>query len=104
MLNTQEKLRLKKHVSLDNQRVTEVFDALSDPNRCQLFRLVAKRRDLNVGEAASVLDVSVPLASQHLKILESHRLLSRQKRGREVFYSANTADPLVRAIIQVILS
>lgn len=104
MLNFREKRRLNKLVSLDNERVTEVFDALSDPNRCKLFRVIAKRQDLNVGEAASVIGVSIPLASQHLKILESNGLLKRQKKGREVFYQVDVGDPLVKAIVQVVLS
>ncbi len=102
MLSPTEKNQLKKHVSLETQRASEVFDALSDPNRCKLFRVFAHKPGLNVSDAASVLNLSLPLASQHLKILESKDLLKRQKTGKEVFYTVNKGDALVKAIISVI--
>lgn len=102
MLSPTEKNRLKKHVSLETQRASEVFDALGDPNRCKLFRVFAHKPGLNVSDAASVLDLSLPLASQHLKVLETKNLLIRSKTGKEVFYTINKDDPLVRAIISAI--
>lgn len=102
MLSPREKSQLKQYVSLESQRASEVFDALSDPNRCKLFRMLAHKPGLNVSEAASVLGLSMPLASQHLKLLESKDLLKRQKRGKEVFYTANGEDSLVEAIAKVI--
>ncbi|HET9722064.1 MAG TPA: metalloregulator ArsR/SmtB family transcription factor [Candidatus Saccharimonadales bacterium] len=104
MLTPAERVRLKKIVSEDNQRLAEVFDTIGDANRCQLFRLVARSHRLNVTEAAKVLRLSVPLASQHLKILEKNGLLIRHKLGREVFYGINQTDSLVTAIVKVIQS
>jgi ArsR family transcriptional regulator len=102
MLSLSEKKQLRKRISLDSSRATQVFDALGDANRCNLFRVLIKKDSLNVTDAASILDISVPLVSQHLKILESNKLLLREKRGREVFYSVNLKDPLVKAISKVV--
>ncbi len=103
MLTTKEKARLRQHISLDNDRVTDIFNALADPTRCKLFRVFTKQDGVNVGEAASVLKISVPLASQHLRVLENTKLLTRQKIGREVFYKVNSSDPFVNAVVKAIL-
>lgn len=104
MLSAREKSNLKQHASEDSRRLSEVFDALSDNNRCQLFRVFVKRTNLNVSELATLLGMSVPLCSQHLKILEKNRLLKRTKIGREVFYRINESDPIVSSIVKAILT
>lgn len=40
-----------------------------------------------VHELVDILDVSQPLVSQHLRVLRSARLVSAERRGREVAYS-----------------
>lgn len=104
MLTAPEQKRLKRRVAEDNARLVEIFDTLSDANRCQLFRLVASRADLNVSEAAQLLNLSVPLASQHFKILASSQLILRHKSGRQVFYRLNDQDSLVADIVRAIKS
>lgn len=102
MLTAIERNNLKKHVSEDNERLVAIFDTLSDANRCKLFRLVASRPGVNVTEASDTLSLSVPLASQHFKVLLRSNLVSRSKQGREVFYSVNSQDPIVKAILAAI--
>lgn len=98
MLCWTDRRKLKRHIAADNERLTQIFEALSDPNRCKLFRAFTKHHDMNVGEVASILEISMPLASQHLKILERNNLLVREKIGREVFYRVNENDTLVTAV------
>lgn len=104
MLDRREKKNLKQYVSEDNTRLAQVFDALSDNNRCQIFRVFTKRTNLNVSEIASLLGTSLSLTSQHLKILENSQLLIREKIGREVFYRVNEQDPIVQSIVKAILT
>lgn len=102
MLTLKEHSQLRKHVSDSNKRLVEVFDALGDMNRCNLFRLIVKRPGINVSEAANVLDLSLPLVSQHFKILEHGKLLIKTKTGKEVHYKLNDKDSVVLAIVSVI--
>lgn len=104
MLTAKENLRLKKHVDSGDKRLVEIFDTLGDTNRCNLFRLIVKSPGINVSEAAKVLNLSVPLVSQHFKILERSKLLSKTKSGKEVHYRLNKADKVVLAIVSVINS
>ncbi|MDB5161396.1 MAG: hypothetical protein JWO96_776 [Candidatus Saccharibacteria bacterium] len=102
MLTPKEHAQLKKHVSDSNRRLVEIFDTLGDTNRCNLFRVIVERPGINVSEAANVLGLSVPLVSQHLKILEQNNLLLKTKSGKEVHYKLNDKDPIVLAIVSVI--
>lgn len=102
MLSVLEQKRLRKLVTEDNDRMVAIFDALGDANRCQLFRLIARRPGVNVSEAAKTLGLSLPLASQHFKILDRNCLVIKDKKGREVYYRCNDKDPMVDAIIKVI--
>lgn len=104
MLSLSESRRLKASVDVNNQRMAEIFDTLGDANRCQLFRLMTKSPGLNVTEAAAIVGLSLPLASQHLKILDRSGLLIKTKKGREVYYRLNKRDAMVAAIVKAIKS
>lgn len=103
MLTVREKTALQKYISDSDDRLHVIFDALGEQNRCNMFRLFIKNTNLNVGEVADLLGITVPLASQHLKMLESLDVLERRKIGREVFYKINDQDSVVRSIIRSIL-
>jgi DNA-binding transcriptional ArsR family regulator len=102
MLTPRERIKLKKIVSEDNERLVEIFNALSDANRCKLFRLIAKNPSINSTEASRTLNISISLVSQHFKVLVNNNLLFKHKRGREVFYSINAKDDTIKAILSVI--
>jgi len=61
----------------------EVFEAVAQPNRREILRLLSGR-ELSAGEIASHFAVTQPAISQHLKVLKDVGLLSerreRQKR------------------------
>lgn len=103
MLTAKEKSALQKYIADSNDRLHVLFDALGEPNRCNMFRLFIKNTNLNVGEVAELLGITVPLASQHLKMLENLDVLERHKIGREVFYKINDQDPVVQSIIRSVL-
>jgi DNA-binding transcriptional ArsR family regulator len=103
MLTAKEKSALQKYISGSDSRLHILFDALGEPNRCNMFRLFIKNTNLNVGEVAELLDITVPLASQHLKMLENLNVLGRRKIGREVFYKINDEDSVVQSIIRSVL-
>lgn len=63
----------------------EVFDALGNPVRREIMRLLAPG-PRPVGEIAAELPVSRPAVSKHLRILEDAKLVVHDKQGnRNVF-------------------
>ncbi|MDJ0944927.1 MAG: metalloregulator ArsR/SmtB family transcription factor [Kiloniellales bacterium] len=64
----------------------EVFAALADPTRRHIFEAL-RARPKTVGELAAGQPVSRPAVSQHLRVLESARLVSVEPRGNRRVYA-----------------
>ena len=58
----------------------EVFDALAQPKRREILKLLSGR-ELSAGEIASHFAVTQPAISQHLKVLKEVGLLSERRDG-----------------------
>lgn len=107
MLNPKELERLHKTVDTKrNERLAIIFNALSDPNRCKVFRVFVSQgtEGLCVSDVARLLKISPSAASQHLKILVITGLLTRERAGQKVNYYASDSDPLVKALIKAVLN
>lgn len=102
MLNPAEIKKLKKLLTHEDSRLPIIFNALSDPKRCLIFRSFLTQERLCVSDIARTLGISMSLASQHLKILEITGLLSREREGRVVYFRPETSDELVRTIIKAV--
>lgn len=102
MLNKAEIQKLKKLLTHDDERLPIIFSALSDPKRCLIFRSFLKHEKLCVSDVSRTLGISMSLASQHLKILEITKLLTREREGRVIYFRPNTTDELVRTIIKAV--
>jgi len=99
MLSPREHRRLQQHIhGVDVDRIAMTFDALSEPNRCLIFRALLKGKAISVGELASIVGISNPLASQHLKVLLQADLVHKEKEGKSVYYHVNHRNPLVDAL------
>jgi DNA-binding transcriptional ArsR family regulator len=61
------------------------LDALGDPTRRQVFELL-RAGPRSVGELAAELPVSRPAVSQHLRVLESARLVTHRRNGTRNVY------------------
>src|SRR5438128_2854380 len=64
----------------------EVFTALADPTRRRILEAL-RERPRTVGDLAEGQPVSRPAVSQHLKVLQSARLVSVQPQGNRRLYS-----------------
>lgn len=66
--------------------MASVFKALNDPTRLKIINVLFMS-DLCVNDIASILEMSQPSISHHLKELRQLNLISCRKEGRTVFYS-----------------
>lgn len=71
----------------------DVFDAIADPTRRQLIRLLADKEELPLHELASHFRMGRTGVSKHLGILKEAGLVRDRKAGRETRYRLN-AEPL----------
>jgi DNA-binding transcriptional ArsR family regulator len=66
------------------------FDALGDPTRRMLFERL-RQGPCSVTELISIVPISQPAVSQHLKVLRDARLVRVEKRGKQRIYHLNPA-------------
>lgn len=101
MLSSKKLSGIKKKID-DGERLPVVFGALSDARRYKMFKILHEHKGLCVTEMARLFNISVPAASQQLKILERTGLISRAKSGQMICYAITESDPLVRSILKTI--
>jgi DNA-binding transcriptional ArsR family regulator len=69
---------------------TDVFQAISDPNRRRLLSLMMAHEQ-SVTELKSRFDMTIGAVSQHLKVLHDAGLVRRRSAGRQRFYRTEPA-------------
>lgn len=66
------------------------LEALGDPTRRQVFEILGGG-PRSVGELAAELPVSRPAVSQHLRVLESAKLVTHRRLGTRNLYELDSA-------------
>lgn len=103
MLTTNEHAKFKKYAKkLDVVKMAKAFDALGEPNRCRIFRSLAKYDNASVGQLAEALDLSGSLTSQHLKVLLHANLVVKERCGKNVCYEVRHDDPIASALESIV--
>jgi DNA-binding transcriptional ArsR family regulator len=64
-----------------------VVDAISEPHRREILRLI-QHRELAAGEIAARFDVTRPAISQHLTVLKKAGLVTERRDGTRRIYRA----------------
>ena len=64
------------------QQLNNTFAALADPTRRAILARLALG-EATVGELAQPFEVSLPAISKHLKVLETAKLIVREKRAQQ---------------------
>lgn len=103
MLSEREIRTFNTLVAPDDKRLAIIFKALSDPKRCRIYRLLLKRSELRVSDIARIMRISLPSASQHLKILEITGLLRKERAGKAMLFKIHKDDQIVAALIKSVL-
>jgi DNA-binding transcriptional ArsR family regulator len=65
--------------------VTDPFDALGDPSRREILRLLGAE-DLAVGEIAEAMPISRPGVSRHLRLLKDAGFVAERAEGTRRIY------------------
>lgn len=73
----------------DHDALDKIFQALSDATRRDILSKLLDQ-EIAIGDLASNYDISLPAISKHLRVLETARLISMKKRGKQKFA---TLDP-----------
>jgi DNA-binding transcriptional ArsR family regulator len=71
--------------------VDAIFKALADPGRRALLTQLRKHGRLNLTALAEQFELTMPTVSSHMRILTDAGLVSREKVGRDVYFTINTS-------------
>ncbi|MBM3700779.1 MAG: winged helix-turn-helix transcriptional regulator [Actinobacteria bacterium] len=71
----------------DLKQITKIVKALADENRIRIICLLKFKKDLCVCEITSIIGLSQPTISSHLKLLENAGLIESYKDGLWVNYN-----------------
>jgi len=77
----------------ENNQLRDVFDAIADPTRRRLIRLLAETREIPLHELTAQFQMGRTAVSKHLTILKEVGLVLDRKVGRETLFRLN-ASPL----------
>ncbi len=75
----------------ENNPSRDVFDAIADPTRRQLIRLLGEKGELPLHQLTEQFDMGRTAVSKHLAILKEAGLVVDRKAGRETRYRLNAA-------------
>lgn len=70
--------------------MTQVFQALSDPTRREVLRLL-RARDMSAGELAERFPLAKSTLSGHFNVLRHAGLIVQERRRTTIVYSLNTS-------------
>src|SRR6478672_9662784 len=82
----------------DMPEIDDVLRALADPNRRLLLERLNARKGQSLRELCGALSMTRQSVSKHLAVLETAKLVTTERRGREKLHFLN-ADP-IRAIAE----
>jgi DNA-binding transcriptional ArsR family regulator len=68
-----------------NSHLSYYFQILSDPNRLKIISLIGSK-ELSVTEIVSLMKLSQPLVSHHLKALKDSDILETKRTGPFIYY------------------
>ncbi|MEC0231767.1 ArsR/SmtB family transcription factor [Paenibacillus alba] len=75
----------------ENNQLRDVFDAVADPTRRQLIRILAEAEELPLHELTTQFQMGRTAVSKHLTILKEAGLVLDRKVGRETRFRLNAA-------------
>jgi DNA-binding transcriptional ArsR family regulator len=74
----------------ENNEKRDVFDAIADPTRRRLIRLLAEAEEIPLHELTTQFQMGRSAVSKHLTILKEAGLVLDRKVGRETRFKLNT--------------
>lgn len=75
----------------ENNPLRDVFDAIADPTRRRLIRLLAEAKEIPLHELTAQFQMGRTAVSKHLTVLKEAGLILDRKVGRETRYRLNAA-------------
>ncbi|MGH1328705.1 ArsR/SmtB family transcription factor [Bacillus pretiosus] len=87
---------------LQYEKDAEVFKALAHPVRIKILTELIIRGACNVTQIVDILGIPQSTVSQHLSKMKSQKLVMSDRKGLEVYYSAQ--NKTINSIVEILLN
>lgn len=101
MLSKSQLAKIKADFDSESSNFPLVFQALGDPGRFKIFRLLMETQDICVTDVANVFGITVSAASQQLRVLERLGLVLKLRMGQMVCYEVNRENQIAKQLIKL---
>ena len=102
MLNKRDILKNQKRFSEKDLSVSALFKILSDTNRYRIFLLLMGSPQFSIGSIAKILDISLPLASQHIRLMVHANVLEKKRYGKMVCIELKQNNLLLNTLVKAL--
>lgn len=102
MLSKKEILKTRTMLTGIDTSMAVTFKALSDTNRYKIFCILTEQPQVTVGAIAKILNISLPLASQHIKVLAHAGLVQKERTGKRILTKLKYHDTVTYCITTAI--
>ena len=84
--------------------IANTFKQLGDPSRVRIFWFLCHYEEC-VTNISSIMEMSAPAVSHHLRLLKNENLIQSRRQGKEVFYKAsdNEEAQLLHKMIESVM-
>jgi len=83
----------KKHIFNEQQNQTALITkVLGHPARISIIQYISENSDCNCNTLVQNIGLAQPTISQHLSEIKKIGLLNQEMKGKNLFYSINTAN------------
>lgn len=88
---------------MNKRDLERIFKALANERRLTIVTVLKDKKELSVGEIASLIKLSFRATSRHLSVLYSADIVEKEQKSLQIFYrmAANPEGP-IRQIISII--
>ena len=98
----EQKIKMKSIPEEQINSVSNLFSILSHPARIKILWLLKKKKQISVHELQNELKISQSNASQHLALLRTHKLVTEERKGKEVYYTLVASKKISKVLASAI--
>lgn len=102
MLNKKQIANIKAELDSDGSAFPLAFQALGDPCRFKVFKVLMQYNDICVTDIANIFGITLSAASQQLRVLERLGLALKIRMGQMVCYEINNENSIAKQLIKLL--
>lgn len=102
MLNKKQTADIKARLASEEAAFPLAFQALGDPCRFKIFKVLMQHHDICVTDIANIFGITLSAASQQLRVLERLGLVQKMRMGQMVCYEINVENPIAKQLSKLL--